>query len=220
MSYPPAPWTLKGYAYMTVYPIDITTAKKYIPTGLEIVQTLPGKTIGGVLLGNYQAGSTLTYGELIVIAGLVKQGGKIGSWISHIYVDNPDSIAGGREIWGLPKEEAQFFWQPNEQGGVTVRQGDQVLCDYSYGWQFNLWRQGGKFSTYSQLGSDLMIFDEAAIANLILVGSRLNVPASSPFADLVNAQPWIAVKAEAMEIGISEPRTVGMSTRIPAASIR
>ncbi len=220
MSYPSAPWTLKGYAYLTVYPIDISKAEKHIPTGLEIVQTLPGKTIGGVFLGNYGTGSTLTYSELIVVAGLVKQNGKIGSWISHIYVDNPDSIAGGREIWGLPKEDAQFFWQPNEQGSVTVRQGDQILCDYSHGWQFNLWRQGGQFSSYSQLASDLMIFNSAAVGNLVLVGSRLNVPASSPFAELVDSQPWIAVKAESLEISISEPTTIGTSSRIPAATLR
>jgi acetoacetate decarboxylase len=45
----------------------------------------------------------LEYNELIIIAAVLGYKGKFGAWISHIYVDNPDSVAGGREIWGYLK---------------------------------------------------------------------------------------------------------------------
>lgn len=213
MSYPNAPWNLKGYGYQTVHLINTAEASKYIPKALEIVSVLPGKTIGGVFMAKYEAGSTLVYSELIVIAGLVKGAGKIGTWISHIYVDNPDSIAGGREIWGLPKEYAEFFWEPTEQGGVVVRRGDHLLCDFSHGWQFNLWQMSGQSSTFSQRASELLLFDAKAVGNIALVGSRLNMPASSPFAPLIDSQPIVAVKAEGLDITVEAPRAIAANQK-------
>jgi acetoacetate decarboxylase len=221
MSYPNAPWTIKGYGYQTVHFIDVSDASKFIPIGLELVSVLPGKTIGGIYMAKYEAGSSLMYSELIVIAGLVKHAsGKLGTWISHIYVDNPDSIAGGREIWGLPKEYAEFSWQPSEQGGVVVRQEDRILCNFGHGWQFNLWQMSGQAPAYSQLASDLLLFDAKAIGNLALVGSRLDVPASSPFAKLIKSQPIVAVKAEGLSITVDAPTAIASSTQIPAVAVR
>ncbi len=211
MNYPPAPWILKGHGFLTLHLIDFSDAAKVIPKDLEIVQVLPGKTIGGLVLGKYESGSTLTYGELIAVPGLVRYGGKIGSWISHIYVDDMNSIAGGREIWGLPKEEAQFLWQP--EGGAIVKQGDQILCDFTHAWQFNLWRLGGQFDTYTKLAAELMRFESSAIGNLSIVSSRLEVPRSSPFAPLIDSQPVMALKAESLEITIAAPLSV--NAKIP-----
>ena len=69
---------------------------------------------GGILLADY-AGGTLAYHELIVFAGLV---------VSHIYVDSEQSMRGGREIWRLPKELAEFTWS---RSAVEVRQDGRVL---------------------------------------------------------------------------------------------
>ncbi len=211
MIYPLAPWTMQGHGFLTLHLIDFSEAAKVIPKDLEIAQVLPRKTIGGLVLGRYEPGSTLTYGELIVVAGLVRYGGEIGAWISHIYVDNASSIAGGREIWGLPKEDAQFLWQP--EGGAIVKQGDRILCTFTHAWQFNLWRLSGQFGTYSRLAGDLMRFESFAIGNLSLVSSRLEIPDSSPFATLINSQPWLAVKSEALEITVAAPLSV--NAKIP-----
>jgi hypothetical protein len=43
-----------------------------------------------------------------VIAGLVRSGRHVGGWISHIWVDSRQSVNGGRSIWKLPKELADF----------------------------------------------------------------------------------------------------------------
>jgi len=56
----------------------------------------------------------LEYSELIVIAFVAI--GAFGGWVSHTWTT--DSIAGGREIWGPPKEMAEFTG-----GERVVRQG-------------------------------------------------------------------------------------------------
>ena len=69
---------------------------------------------GGIMLADYQGG-TLTYHELIVFAGLK---------IVRIWVDSEESMRGGRAIWKLPKEMAEFTWS---RGAVTVRQDGRTL---------------------------------------------------------------------------------------------
>lgn len=223
MSYPQAPWTLKGFAYQTVHLIDIAKASSHVPIGVEIVSVLPGKTLGGIYLSQYKTGSTLLYSELIVIAAIVRQSGKLGTWVSHIYVDHPDSIAGGREIWKLPKEIAEFDWQGSGQNRVSVKSvasevggAGRILCNFTQSGQFNLWRQSGQVLTYSQLESDLFLFEASATGNLAVVNSRLDVPSSSPFAHLLNSPPLLTVKAEELEASVKAPSVVAPRTKILA----
>src|SRR5437867_5261733 len=124
MLYPPAPWTLQGNAIQTLQFVDSARVRPLIPPALKLVSPWPGRTLGGLYLARYGPGSTLEYNELIVVAALTRGAGRFGIWVSHIYVDDPASMAGGREIWGLPKELAEFDREP---GGVIARQGDRVL---------------------------------------------------------------------------------------------
>ena len=206
MSYPQAPWTLQGYAYQTLQLLECDRVRPLIPSELNLVSVFPGKTVGGVYLSNYGAGSVLEYSELIVVAGFVSYGGEIGGWVSHIYVDNPDSVAGGREIWGLPKEIAEFTWTDRS---VTVRQGDRTLCSLKYH------RQSFGFpiplgaSSFSSLGSNLLIFPAQLKARLGLVSSQLEIPLESPFGELNLGQPWLTVHAEQLELTVDKPSVVG-----------
>jgi hypothetical protein len=100
MAYPPAPWTLIGYAVQTLQFVDTRQARCFVPSKLRIVSVLPGKTIGGVYLASYGPGSVLEYNELIVAAALTRHAGRSGFWISHIYVDDADSVAGVPQIMG------------------------------------------------------------------------------------------------------------------------
>jgi hypothetical protein len=70
---------------------------------------------GAIMLADYQGG-TLAYHELIVF--------RPGARVAHIYVDSPESMRGGREIWKLPKELAEFTYT---RSFVEVRQGGRTL---------------------------------------------------------------------------------------------
>lgn len=209
MAYPQAPWTLQGYAFQTLQPLDIDRVRSLVPEELEIISVWPGKTLGGVYLSYYGSGSVLEYSELIVIAALVGYRGKFGGWVSHIYVDNPDSVAGGREIWGLPKELAEFTWEKGDQERVTVCQGNRLLCSFNYNRQGFGWRQWLGASGFSTNGSDLLLFPAELESHLGLVSSNLEVPAQSPFASLALGQPWLTVHCDQMRLVVSAPEVVG-----------
>lgn len=216
MPYPQPPWTLQGYAIQTLQPLDIDLVRPLIPSQLAIIPVFPGKTLGGVYLSYYGSTSVLEYSELIVIAAVVGYKGKFGGWISHIYVDNPDSVAGGREIWGLPKELAEFTWQKSNTYNhnsvlgdrVTVSQGSRTLCSLNYSQQSFGWRQGLGASGFSTLNSNLLIFPAQLDAHLGLTSSKLEVPVESPFASLALGQPWLTVRADEMNLRVGAPEVV------------
>ncbi|AVH66902.1 acetoacetate decarboxylase family protein [Nostoc sp. 'Peltigera membranacea cyanobiont' N6] len=208
MPYPQAPWILKGYAIQTLHLVNIDLVRPLIPLELEIISVCPGKTLASVYLSNYGSGSALEYSELIIAPALVNYQRKIGGWISHIYVDNADSVAGGREIWGLPKEIAEFTWEQGEH--VTVDRGNQKLCSFKYNRQSLAWRQGLSASCFSAKGADLLIFPTKFESVLGLIGSNLEIPTESPFSGIGLGQPWLTVRCEQMSLRVAAPKVVGL----------
>jgi len=206
MPYPQPPWTLKGQAILGLHLIDCDRVRPLIPPELNIVSVLPGKTIGGVYLSDYRSGSVLQYSELIVIAGFTHHAGIFGGWISHIYVDNADSVAGGRDIWGLPKELAEFSWDGDRS--VTVCQGNQRLCRLNYNPQGFGWRQSLAASAFSTMNTNLLTFKSELDSHLSLIGSQLEVFAESPFSSLGLGQPFLTVRCDDMTLRVAGPQIV------------
>ncbi len=209
MAYPPAPWTLMGHALQTLQLVDTKRARPFVPSELKIVSVLPGKTLGGVFLASYGPGSVLEYNELIVAAALTRNAGRSGFWISHIYVDDVDSVAGGREIWGLPKDLAQFIWELGEQGQALVRHEDRLLCLLRYGHERALWRQRLMMPSFSIRGSDLLFSKGAINARLSVARGRLEVPAESPFATLGLGRAWMTYHYKEMAFVAGIPQIMG-----------
>ena len=170
---------------------------------------LPGKTLGSIYISCYESGSLLSYNELIVAPGLVRYQGKFGGWISHIYVDNPDSVAGGREIWGLPKEMADFSWNNDS---VSVSQNNCELCSLSYQKGFlNLstwWQQQLSTGCFGALGSELLIFDNQFKNHVALLECKLEIH-PSPFASLGLDKPLFTLNLQKLELTACVPKVVG-----------
>lgn len=209
MTYPPAPWHLQGKALVNLYLVSVDVARLLIPSELTIIPILPGKTIGGVYVASYQAGSILEYNELIVVPALVRYQHHIGFWISHIYVDHQDSMRGGREIWGLPKEIAQFSWKNTE---VLVTQNNRSLCHFSLQSEWiNLnSRLQPKLQgdCLSRLGTNLLSFKSHLKAKYSVVKSTLEIPQESPFFSLNLGRGFLACSLNNLELTVNAPKQI------------
>jgi acetoacetate decarboxylase len=126
-AYPPPPWRLCGISLQMFRLVDLRIARRLVPPPLRIVPVAPRRTLGILYCARYEAPSSLPYHELALAPALVRAKGRFGFWISNIYVDHDGSRAGGRCIWGLPKELATFQWSPDEQE-VAIAQGSLQLC--------------------------------------------------------------------------------------------
>lgn len=205
MTYPNPPWNLQGFAFQTLHLLDIDRVQSLVPSELEIISVFPKKTVGGVYIASYGMGSVLKYNELIVVSAIVRHGSRIGAWVSNIYVDNPDSVAGGRHIWGLPKELAHFAWDLGDQPAVEVRQGDRPLCNLRSHWQLPGIRQSIAVPAFSIRDRRLMQFHGQATLNLHVMGATLEVPSESPFAWLGFGNSWLSFYGESMNLVVDEP---------------
>lgn len=80
----------------------------------------------------YTPGGVLEYRELLCAA-------VVGSWrtpsvsVTHIWVDNPASMAGGRELWGIPKQLARFTPLSSEGFGEEVRDDRGFIASLAFG---------------------------------------------------------------------------------------
>jgi acetoacetate decarboxylase len=212
MFYPAAPWQLYGTAVQSLHAIDLATARQSVPTDFEIVPVLPGKTVGSLYLSVYESNSTLQYHELIVAPALVRYRGKIGAWISHIYVDNPQSVAGGKNIWGLPKELADFTWCDRD---IAVLQDDKLLCRVDRSstiLPLSFWGKlkiGG--DVFGSLGGNILSFRGDVETGLKWTPFQLSIPAESPFFDVNLGNPWLTIQLEQLHLTANAPSSVGRS---------
>jgi hypothetical protein len=71
---------------------------------------------------SYEEGSPLTYHELLVARPVSTGSGRDGRrvTISDIWVDSPESVAGGRELWAIPKGLCDFTFETAHTGPLTT----------------------------------------------------------------------------------------------------
>ena len=125
-AYPPPPWKLSGTSVQALCLMPIARVRTLIPPETRIVPVLPGRTLAALYCAQYRAPSALCYHELAVAPALIHARGRLGFWISQIYVDLPASMHAGRDIWGLPKELAAFHSIGPEE--IRVTQEGRDLC--------------------------------------------------------------------------------------------
>ena len=174
--HPPPPWHLFGE--------------------LIVVHALvQARALGGVLLANYTSG-TLVYRELIVFSHATAR----GMVVSHIYVDDEQSLSGGREIWGLPKELADFEYTPTR---FAARQNGGTLLEAA------IRRRPGRIPLLipapivSDAGATLGYARVKAAPALVTI----DVPPSSPFASLGLSGTRPALAGDDLDLTMPAPRS-------------
>ena len=196
--HPPAPWVLAGPFLATISAVPLERARPFVPDHVELQPVAPGLTVGGIVLALYADGSTLRYAELVVIPALVRFGRRPAAFVSHIVVDDERSVAGGRQIWELPKEMAEFSWKVERgRAVVEVRQGGRRLVAAGFG----VPRVRAPLPAFVPvLGAVGPVRAWTLGRGLLRAGATaaaIDVPADSPFASLVLDRPAFALAGRA-----------------------
>jgi hypothetical protein len=101
-AYPPEPWNLTGQAHISGWRIPATELP-VLPGGVSPV-TLRGQAFVFAAWIDYQEPGQLAYHELLSATAV--RGKRTTASITEIWVDSEVSLAGGRELWGIPKDLA------------------------------------------------------------------------------------------------------------------
>jgi acetoacetate decarboxylase len=199
--HPPAPWRLQGELTIVPAAVRVADARRFpIPPGVRVL-SVAGVTAGGVMLARYTAG-TLRYHELIVFSALARLGGRLGMVVSHIYVDSEESLHGGREIWGLPKELASFSFARDR---FEARQDGRVLLSA------RLRRRRGRLPlallapTLGERGGAPVHAVGHARVRAAPALVTLEVPGGSPFAALGLAGTRVALAGDDLRLVMAAP---------------
>lgn len=111
VSYPAAPWHMVGSLWLTLFKVADPAAGP--------ADDLRPAGIYGAAFVSYEEGSPLTYSELLVARPVSDKDGRPVT-ITDIWVDSPASVAGGRELWGIPKELCDFSMESERRGPFTT----------------------------------------------------------------------------------------------------
>jgi hypothetical protein len=108
VAYPPAPWAMVGQLWLSLFKLR------------EPVDELRPAGIYGAAFVSYEPGSPLTYSELLVarLADTDEHGRRVS--ITDIWVDSPASVAGGRELWAIPKGLCDFDLDTSHRGPLAT----------------------------------------------------------------------------------------------------
>ncbi len=128
--YPAPPWDTHGFAVFCPYLVPRHAV--VVPPPLEPV-SVAGMCTGVLAYVEYRAPSPLEYSELIWMPALTRaraQSGTVrGYHVAVMYVDSEASLAGGRELWALPKTLARFTRTPD---GVDVDADDGTRVSFRF----------------------------------------------------------------------------------------
>ena len=133
IDYPPAPWHMVGQLWLTLFRLR------------EAVDELRPVGIYGAAWVSYEPGSPLTYSELLVARPIStdRHGRRVS--ITDIWVDSPASVAGGRELWAIPKGLCDFELE-------SVHRGPLATTD----WSASLGRRPIASATFTDVSSAMV----------------------------------------------------------------
>lgn len=131
-SYPAPPWNMKGQLWLGLFKTDMPVQ---LPAGLKRVLDSCSLL---VILVRYLEG-TLRYDEL-AFGTLARLGTRLGLYVDYIWVTDLASVWGGRHIWKLPKNLAEFSWQDSIVrvtdgcGPIATVQVDRSPANWPWVW--------------------------------------------------------------------------------------
>lgn len=123
--FPPAPWKLAGHAQLHVL----------APPAAELPETPPdfrllrvaGRGVAVVGWVDYRGDSVLRYRELFAaVVGSFR--GRPAITVTQVWVDDETSMLGGQQLWGLPKQLADFDLEIARQGRASARIGSRPIA--------------------------------------------------------------------------------------------
>ncbi len=194
INYPPSPWRLGGTGHMSIWQIPIKDLPIVFPAGVEPVIRFGRATVvtGWV---TYTPGSVLEYNELILIVQVKANHRRLGS-ITHAWVDSPASVAGGRALWGIPKQLGAFELSDSTIFEASATANGQAIASFQFRPGFTLpgwWRISLPTAQWSESGA-IQVTEGHLLARVQLGSGDWTIAAEGPLAFLSGHKPLLNLR--------------------------
>ncbi|MGK4903871.1 acetoacetate decarboxylase family protein [Streptomyces albus] len=115
-TFPPQPWRLRGQMYVALWQVPARRLPGWLlPPGVRPLGWRERRVVVTFWV-DYRHGGTLAYRELLVALAVRDGHGPAGCAV-EAWVDDDRSLAGGRELWGIPKQPAVFAFATGRHRG-------------------------------------------------------------------------------------------------------
>ncbi len=170
MDFPPSPWLLRGDLLLSLWRV--------------------GRGVVGTAFVDYQPGGVLTYRELLaarpVLAGPVPT-----VRITEIWVDSEASCDGGRALWAIPKELADFTAEAD--AWTAVVDGRQIASARFQRGRSLPFRTPVRLQTSQPRGPDTVVAPVRGTARVHRAGATWTFDADGPLKSLAGRRPFASV---------------------------
>lgn len=202
-TYPPEPWHLAGQMHLSLWLVP-RRALPPLPNGIRPV-TLAGRALMGAAWVVYENHSVLHYNE-VLSAVLVRDGLRPRVTITDIWVDSPPSMAGGRELWGIPKELATFDISRDKGFEASARTDTKPVCAASFRPRIRLpGRWPVSYHVTQELDGHLRTSPVRSRSAVGLARGRWRIPPGSPLRLPADGPPLISLTLHDFSLTFGSP---------------
>ncbi|MFD5103698.1 acetoacetate decarboxylase family protein [Streptomyces albidochromogenes] len=121
VDFPPEPWLLRGDMYASLWWLPVRSVPRWpLPPEVRPL-VVAGRCVLVTFWVDYRPGGTLAYRELLV-ALVVRHRRSVAGTAVAVWVDDERSLAGGRALWGIPKELGSLTVAPARSAGQEAGQ--------------------------------------------------------------------------------------------------
>lgn len=188
-TYPPEPWYLGGELLVSAFLVptrEVPHAR--LPGGRRPVRWGSHAVVGAAFV-HYVEGGVLRYDELLVALPSLP-GPRVT--IPLIWVDSPQSQAGGRELWSIPKQLGEFD-RHEHTGGVSVALAGTASLEATYGRRLLPGMPRLPLTTLQELDGARVTSRNHVIGRVHALHARWNFDAQGPLAFLAGRTPLASV---------------------------
>jgi hypothetical protein len=113
-----------------MFEVDASAAVALVPDAFELVESAPGRCQLNLAVIDYRDNDLGDYGEIGVTLFVKPRGAaddQVGTYITHLPVDQEFTCEGGRTIWGFPKSVEDIAIVYAEQSVTATLRMDGLL---------------------------------------------------------------------------------------------
>lgn len=188
--YPPEPWNLAGQGHVSIWRVPRSVLPA-LPDGVEPVMIGDKATVVTAWI-DYQEPGQLSYRELL--ATVAVKGKKTSASITQIWVDSEVSLAGGRALWGIPKDLATLEFSDGRTFTASAGTGDDWIATAAFTRRVGLpLAAPAAFEVVQTLDGRVKRSPVRAKARPQLAASNWNINPAGPLGYLTGHTPFISV---------------------------
>jgi hypothetical protein len=194
-----------GLCLAVLYLIPSKRVRPLIPPHIEIVEVLPGMTLGGIYAARFPQGDNVL-NEFGVMSAYVRHESRKGYFLDHFCVDHSGSAGSCMIHDGPACGESDFTWEFSGNGiSLDVTSGGESMVSVQMTPRLRRLPISSCFHFLCVKGQNVVFFKNRLATSIGLSTTTVTIPESSPLADLSLKYKLVSTYWEASNVVKREP---------------